>query len=494
MANLCGANEAIDNALSKALDLKNDILGKLELPASDIAASANAKLTELKSALDGFTVDLPTIPDVNIQAEITSLISDIDKTSIQGLASFNFKISQLKLDFGDTITELGLDLDKLIVNSTDLISGGGDICSLVPNLDLPASASGTGITTEEITERASTANITLTQTPKSIVSVQGRFSGTNFFSNINYKQTGLVILPNELGYEEIKVIYLVSLVKEKPINSKHADKKEEIETESVVTTNSNAVDTKTFSNFSSLLKKLNTKSVLGLATEKEKTDLNKAIASIGSPTLKSKMDADFAKANAFLSGKGPGTLSGEISSSLNGPIDSNNNLNKIKVTTPKNASVVTKENVTKINPITNKKETVVVNKTVKAQLSSNGFTNRRVEITEEFKTSSLPSSVDIDTEGFKLTEKGNNLNLKHIPVSIVEVLAREYLSNGKDYNQFLFQEGQLKGSSVNNIIVAHKLPKNIILVPKSTEGGNTNNINAVIITYNYLEKLDPSVK
>ena len=84
MANLCGANEAIDNALSKAADLKNDILGKLELPASDIAASAKSKLTELKSALDGFTVDLPSLPDINVQAEITGLISDIDKTSIQG--------------------------------------------------------------------------------------------------------------------------------------------------------------------------------------------------------------------------------------------------------------------------------------------------------------------------------------------------------------------------------------------------------------------------
>ena len=244
MANLCGANEAIDNALSKALDLKNDILGKLELPASDIAASANAKLTELKSALDGFTVDLPTIPDINVQAEITGLISDIDKTSIQGLIAFNSKVAQLKLDFGDTFKDKGLDLDEIISSGTDLISGGGDICALCPNLDLPASASGTGITTEEIEERGTGTSVTLTQTPKEILSVQGKKSTQTFFTNINYKQNGLVIVPSAAGtYSEIKVTYIVSLIKEKPINSKQADKKEEQETPAIISSNVDAKDT-----------------------------------------------------------------------------------------------------------------------------------------------------------------------------------------------------------------------------------------------------------
>ena len=492
MANLCGANEALDNALSKLGDLKSDILGKLELPASEIAASLNNKLTELKSALDGLAIDLPSLPDVNLQAEITGAISDIDQTTIQGKIAFASKLAKLKLDFGDTVTELGLDLDKLIVSGTSLISGGGDICALIPNLDISAANSGTGVTTEEIVERSSTANLTLTQTPKEILSVQGKKTGTNFFSNINYKQTGLVIFPNELGNSEIKVTYLVSLIKEKPVNSKQADKKEEQETAPIVVTNASAVDTKTLSSFYSLLTKYKTKSVLGLATDKEKAGYETALASIGSQTFKSKMSADVAKANAFLSGKGPGTLSGEISATLNPPLGENGKVVSIKVTTPITASTVTKEKVTKINPTTNRKETVEVKKTVKAPLSSVGFTNRRVEITEEFYTSSLPSG-SIETDGFKLIEKGNDLNLKHTPVSIVEINAREYL-DADNYNQFIFLKGQLRGSGVNNIIPALVPPKNINLIQKSFADGYVTKINAVIITYEYLEKLDPSVK
>ena len=246
MANLCGANEALDNALSKLGDLKSDILGKLELPASEIAASLNNKLTELKSALDGLAIDLPSLPDVNLQAEITGAISDIDQTTIQGKIAFASKLAKLKLDFGDTVTELGLDLDKLIVSGTSLISGGGDICALIPNLDISAANSGTGVTTEEIVERSSTANLTLTQTPKEILSVQGKKTGTNFFSNINFKQNGLVIVPSsESSYAEIKVTYLISLIKQKPVNSKQADKKEEQEEVSTIIKNVNVESIKT---------------------------------------------------------------------------------------------------------------------------------------------------------------------------------------------------------------------------------------------------------
>ena len=501
MANLCGANEAIDNALSKALDLKNDILGKLELPASDIAASANSKLTELKSALDGFTVDLPTIPDINVQAEITGLISDIDKTSIQGLIAFNSKVAQLKLDFGDTFKDKGLDLDEIISSGTDLISGGGDICALVPNLDIPASASGTGVTTEELVERSSAATLTLTQTPKEILSVQGKKTGQSFFTNINYKQNGLVIVPSAAGtYSEIKVTYIVSLIKEKPINSKQADKKEEQETAPIVTTNTNALDTKTFSGFGSLLKKLNTKSVLGLTTEKEKTDLETAISTIGSPTLKSQMNADFAKANAFLSGKGPGTLSGEISSSLNGPVDSTGKQSTIKVTTPKNASTVTKEKITKVNPTSQKIETVEVKKTTRAQVSSSGFTNRRVEITESFWFESLPKASKLYQNGIiddwvLLSEPitpAKGIKLKHRPALIIDMLGRQYNPDGQSWVEWVYRLGE----SGNNT-------RGVYLEASDTVTFFSGNFDfdvaacssqAIVVTYEYFEKIDPSVK
>ena len=492
--NLCGANEELNTALSKIEDLKNEISAKANSLASEASAAFESKLTEVKAGLDGLAIDIPEIPAVNFQSEITSLINDVDKTTAQGILAFNAKVAQLKQDFGDTLKEKGLTLDSLVTDATTKLSGGGNICDLVPNLEIPSSASGTGITTQEIEERGTGTSVTLTQSPKSIVSVQGKKSTQSFFTNIQYKQNGKVIVPSATGtYSEIKVTYIVSLIKEKPVAAKQADVPPEKEEASIVTTNSNAVDTKTLAYFSSALKKLNTKSVLGLATEKEKTDLETAISSIGSPTLKSKMDADFAKANAFLSGTGPGTLSGEITSSLNGPVDSNGKSNTIKVTTPESASTVTKEVITKVNPVTKRQETIEVKKTVKAPVSTVGFTNRKVEITEQFYTSTLPSNVDVDIEEMKLIEKGYDLLLKYSPVSIVDIEARAYNSDGINFFLYQFQEGQLKESNVNNIIPAFTPPKNLFLQPKELDS-NVLNINVVSITYRILEKLDPSVK
>jgi len=491
--NLCGANPELNNALSKIDDLIGNIDSKISSAASEAAAAIETGLADVKAGLDGLAIDLPEIPDVNFQSELTGLINDIDKTTIQGLATFNSKLAQLELDFGNTLKEKGLTLDSLISDATTKLSSGGNLCELAPNIEIPSGSSGTGITIQEIEERGTGSSVTLTQTPKEILSVTGKTTTQSFFTNIQYKQNGKVIVPSADGtYSDIKVLYTVSLIKEKPVEAKQADTSPDAEEVSIVTTNASAVDTKTFSSFNGLLAKIKTKSVLGLATEKETSDLNSALASINSPTLKSKMDADFAKANAFLSGKGPGTLSGEISATLNPPLGENGKVVPIKVTTPITASTVTKEKVTKINPNTNRKETVEVKKTVKAPLSSVGFTNRRVEITEEFYTSSLPSSADIDIEGFKLIEKGYDLVLKHPPINFIDVDARAYNSDGINFYEYNWSYvAQLQGQ--HNIRPAFTPPKNVLIMPKELDS-NVLNINVITITYEILEKLDPSVK
>ena len=165
--NLCGANPELNTALSKIDDLKNEIASKVDSLASEAAAAFETGLADVKSGLDGLAIDLPEIPPINFQSELTGLINDIDKTTIQGIAAFNAKLATLELDFGDTLKEKGLTLDSLITESTTKLSGGGNICDLVPNIDIPAGNSGTGVTTEEIEERVSNAaTLTLTQTPK----------------------------------------------------------------------------------------------------------------------------------------------------------------------------------------------------------------------------------------------------------------------------------------------------------------------------------------
>ena len=136
--NLCGANPELNNALSKIDDLKNNITSKIDSVASEAAAAFETGLADVKAGLDGLALDLPEVPAINFQSEITSLINDIDRTTIQGIAAFSTKLAQLELDFGDTLKEKGLTLDSLITDATSKISGGGNICDLVPNIELPA--------------------------------------------------------------------------------------------------------------------------------------------------------------------------------------------------------------------------------------------------------------------------------------------------------------------------------------------------------------------
>jgi hypothetical protein len=242
--NLCGANPELNNALSKLEDLKNDIASKLDSTASEAAAAFETGLANVKAGLDGLALDLPELPDVNFQSELTGLINDVDRTTIQGIAAFNTKLAQLELDFGDTLKEKGLSLDTLITDATTKLSSGGNLCELAPNIEIPAGSSGTGVTTEEKEERGSGTSITISETPKEIISLEGKKAGASFFGNVTYKQSGKTLTTtqidndnNLISYTELKVKYIISLIKEKPVEAKQADTSPEAEEFSSVTVN-----------------------------------------------------------------------------------------------------------------------------------------------------------------------------------------------------------------------------------------------------------------
>ena len=303
--NLCGANESLNTALSKIDDIKAEIESKLDSAASEAAAAFESAQADIKAGLDELAVDLPEAKPVNLQSEITSLINDVDRTTAGGIASFNAKVAALKKDFGGALEKKGLDFDKLIDDSSaklgkdvqaasDFLTGtgegsltgeltsafglsgetvnlssgggiagvsgniseyvaptttvtGGNLCDLVPNLELPADLAGTGVTTEEVEERASNATtLTLTQTPEEILEVTGKKTNQSFFGNIQYTLNGKVIVPKATGtYSEIKVKYTISKIAEKPIAAKQADVPAETEEVSIVTNNTGALSTKT---------------------------------------------------------------------------------------------------------------------------------------------------------------------------------------------------------------------------------------------------------
>ena len=130
-ANLCGASPELNDVLSKLEDAKADITAKLDVSAS----AASAAFGEAKNELEGLknklqTIEIPAIPKLNLQAEIASLTS-----LVPGTPSFLSALAKVKLEFEDDIKGAGLDLGTLVADATTAITGGGDLCALVPNLE-----------------------------------------------------------------------------------------------------------------------------------------------------------------------------------------------------------------------------------------------------------------------------------------------------------------------------------------------------------------------
>jgi len=128
--NLCGASPELNDVLSKLADAKADAMAKLNEAASTVAAAFGAaqdELAGLKNKLQ--SIEIPTLPQLNLQAEIASLAS-----LIPGTPAFLSALAKIKTEFEDDIKAAGLELDSLVSDATKAILGGGDICALVPNL------------------------------------------------------------------------------------------------------------------------------------------------------------------------------------------------------------------------------------------------------------------------------------------------------------------------------------------------------------------------
>ena len=517
--NLCGANPELNAALSKIDDLKKEIESKVDSLASEAASAFEGALSDVKSGLDGLAIDLPEIPDVNFQSELTSLINDIDKTTIQGFAAFNAKLAQLELDFGDTLKEKGLSLDSLITDATTKLSAGGNVCDLAPNIEIPAGSSGTGITTETKDLLVSTG-LTVIAVPenyKEIVSVQGKSAGGNFFSNISgYKVNGrIVTIPQ--SYPTVKVTYTISLIKEKPVEAKQADTNEEEEEVSVVTTNPTAVEKKTEFKFSNLIKKLDNLSGGKIDTTKANSDISSALSAIKSPEFKAKMQADLDYAAAERK-----KLFADPLNYKQVPVNSPSSSSSGKSRTVKVDTVETQNTTTTTKVETSGGGVTEVKRTSKATISDKGFTHRQVRKKEYFirpnfrvSTSTIANKrtgktfapvavkkINGRTEEPELLKGSPLLVMKNIVYDVERITARSYSADGSyvDYRWGVKKKGKpLEYQSVGNNILPDwtTSDKNIKIeynnrVTNKLESSFPTPIDIIKVTYTYVEKIDPN--
>ena len=581
--NLCGANESLNTALSKIDDIKAEIESKLDSAASEAAAAFETAQADIKAGLDELAVDLPEAKPVNLQSEITSLINDVDRTTAEGIAAFNAKVAELKKDFGEAISDKGLDLDKLIDEGTtklgkdigaavtavedvvtditgavtdtyssvtDAVSGGisnissglgisgvpgnisealpttstataTNLCDFIPNLEIPADAAGTGVTIKEIEDRVSNATtLTLSETPKEILEVQGKKTTQSFFTNIQYTQNGKIIVPKATGtYDTIKAKYTVSLIKEKPVAAKQADVPAETEEVSIVVANASAVEKKTEFKFSNLIKKLDNLSGGKVDTTKVNSDISSALSAIKSPEFKAKMQADLDYAAAERK-----KLFADPLNYKQVPVNSPSNSSSGKSRTVKVDTVETQNTTTTTKVETSGGGVTEVKRTSKATISDKGFTHRQVRKKEYFlrpnfrvSTSTIANKktgktfapiavkkINGRTENPELLKGTPILVMKNVVYDVERITARSYSADGSyvDYRWGVKKKGKkLEYQSVGNNILPDwtTADKNIKLeynnrVTNKLESSFPTPIDIIKITYTYVEKIDPNYK
>ena len=444
--NLCGANPNLNDSLSKIEELKDKLLSNIDVDASTLKSELEEGLDELTSAFDKLEAKLPEAPAVNFQAEVTSLINDINKTTAAGITAFNAKLASLKLDFGNTLEEKGIDFDSLIASAETKLAGGGNVCDTVNNLEIPAANSGTGITTETKEERGTGTSITLTDTPKSIVSVFGKRSGEGFFGSANYKQSGRTITTTE-SFEIIRVRYIVDLIKEKPIAVKQADKDGEKEELSIVSKNLKSVEKNAEAKVQALSKQINDRAAAGVSTDDVQKAFDNLFATLESEEFKTQMKSDFESAQTefdkiaqdplkYKTITAPQRDTSSVSSTADETTvaQEEKKTRTVKVTTTEDRNTTTQVQTT-VETTGGGFTTRTRPKTEKTVLSENGFTSRQSQITERLRIATERKNLKevLSAKAFKRykdVDSFSKIKLKQKPLKINSVTARQYKSDG----------------------------------------------------------------
>ena len=127
-ANLAGANEKFNSLVSKLDTIKSDLLGGLESEASTLASTLKGDLTAITGDLRNIMPAIPALPDINLQAGLTSL-SGLSVGSDKHTSLLN----DITSNFGSELSAGGFSLDTLVSNATTAVGAGDTLSGIVPN-------------------------------------------------------------------------------------------------------------------------------------------------------------------------------------------------------------------------------------------------------------------------------------------------------------------------------------------------------------------------
>jgi len=110
--------------------IKDTLKSKIFSLASTFISTLLSDLLDFGDKLKTMIPELPDLPDVNLQAELTSLQLLVGSSRDTALAS-------LKSKFGSGLSAQGIELDDLVSKATDAFDAGKKISAEIPNFTIP---------------------------------------------------------------------------------------------------------------------------------------------------------------------------------------------------------------------------------------------------------------------------------------------------------------------------------------------------------------------
>ena len=131
--NLCGASPEFNAIQSKFEAMMSSVTDGLEVDASTLKTTLDTDVTSLVSDIKAMVPELPALPNINLQAQLTSLSG-----LTIGSAQHTTLLADITTKFGSELTAGGYSLDTLVTTAAAAILGDTNLCSAIPNFEVDA--------------------------------------------------------------------------------------------------------------------------------------------------------------------------------------------------------------------------------------------------------------------------------------------------------------------------------------------------------------------
>ena len=146
---LPGANEIYNHIAKKAEEIDTTAIEKMTSSASDVVSKLKTDLTDLKAKTGDLIPELPSVPSVNLQSELTALTG-----LTAGSSQYTDKLTSITSRFGSGLSAGGFNIDTIVSDASSAISDASSalaagtssvspasaLSAKVPNFELPPGA------------------------------------------------------------------------------------------------------------------------------------------------------------------------------------------------------------------------------------------------------------------------------------------------------------------------------------------------------------------